>query len=68
MVHEKRKVPSEPLHGATPCVRQSCPSDSERIDSQENASQRDRFMIGTEFTKPTPPHGFGMPAHCPNAQ
>jgi hypothetical protein len=68
MVREKRKVLSEPLHGATPCVRQACPSDSERIDSQESASQRNRFMIGTEFTKHTRPHGFGMPAHYPNAQ
>jgi len=43
------------------------PSKPERIGNQENASQRDRFMIGTEFPSHTRPHGFGVPPHYPNA-
>jgi hypothetical protein len=67
MVRRKTAGPLEPLPGATPCVRQACLADPERIDNQENASQRHRFMIGTEFPSHTRPHGFRVPRRYPNA-
>ena len=35
--------------------------------NQENASQRDRFMIGTKLPNHTRPHGFRVPGRYPNA-
>jgi hypothetical protein len=66
MVQRKMAGPVEPLHGP-PCVWAKRATDPERIDNQENASQRDRFMIGTEFPNHTRPQGFGVPAYYPNA-